>query len=165
MKAKVLVKSIESRETLSKVKLTSEEIKTYKIKKTEAIQKRFKELNITLIEDDADVERYTKKTKAKKELKKSTVQETYELWLQQNTIKEIAVLRKLSLQTIGGHIAKLIASRTIAISNVLPEDKIQELAEAFKEYNEESLTPLKEKTGNQFTWDELKWFKASLEVN
>jgi len=165
MKAKLLVNTIASRETLSKEKLTSEEIKTYKIKKTEAIQKRFKELNITLIEDDADVERYTKKTKAKKELKKSTVQETYELWLQQNTIKEIAVLRKLSLQTIGGHIAKLIASRTIAISNVLPEDKIQELAEAFKEYNEESLTPLKEKTGNQFTWDELKWFKASLEVN
>lgn len=163
MKAKLLVKTIVSRETISKNSLTSEEIKTYKIKKLEALQKQFKELNVTLIEDDADLERYTKKTKTKKEPKKATVQVTYELWLEQNTLKEIAVLRKLSAQTIGGHIAKLIASGTISISAVLPEDKIQALAQAFKGYKEESLSPMKEKTGDQFTWDELKWFKASLE--
>ena len=86
------------------------------------------------------------------------------MWLEQNTIKEIAVIRKLSAQTIGGHIAKLIESGTINISVILPEDKIQELAVVFKGYTEESLTPLKEKVGNKFTWDELKWFKASLGV-
>ncbi len=164
MKAKLLVKTIASRETISKENLTSNEIKTYKINKLETIQSQFKALNITLIEDDADIERYTKKSKTKKEPKKSTVQETYELWLAQNTIKEIATLRKLSAQTIGGHIAKLIESETINISAVLPEDRIQELAEIFKGYKEETLTPLKEQVGNKFTWDELKWFKASLGV-
>ncbi|WP_300567124.1 helix-turn-helix domain-containing protein, partial [Flavobacterium sp.] len=162
MKAKLLVKTIASRETISKENLTSNEIRTYKINKLESIQKDFKALNITLIEDDADIERYTKKSKVKKEPKKSTVQETYELWLAQNTIKEIATIRKLSAQTIGGHIAKLIESQTIAITAVLPEDKIQELATVFKGFKEESLTPLKEQVGNKFTWDELKWFKASL---
>jgi len=162
MKAKLLVKTIVSRETISKENLTSEEIKTYKIKKLEAIQKQFKEVNISLIEDESDIERYTKKNK--KEPKKSTVQVTYELWLEKNTIKEIANLRKLSAQTIGGHIAKLIEDGTIAISAVLPEDKIEELAQAFKGYKEESLTPLKEKVGDQFTWAELKWFKASLDA-
>jgi uncharacterized protein YpbB len=162
MKAKLLVKTIALRETISRENLTSEEIKNYKVRKLEAIQKQFKELNISLIEDDADIERYTKKTKTKKESKKSTVQLTYELWLEKNTIKEIASMRKLSAQTIGGHIAKLIEDGTIAISAVLPDDKIEELAQAFKGYKEESLTPLKEKSGDQFTWDELKWFKASL---
>ncbi|MES2812354.1 MAG: helix-turn-helix domain-containing protein [Bacteroidota bacterium] len=165
MKAKLLVKTIASRETISKENLTSEEIKTYKIKKSEAIQQQFKALNITLIDDDADIERYTKKTKVKKVAKKSTVQETYELWLEQNTIKEIAAMRKLSAQTIGGHMAKLISSGAIPITAVLPEDKIEELAQAFKGYKEESLTPLKEKVGTKFTWDELKWFKASLEID
>ena len=164
MKAKLLVKTIASRETISKEKLISEEIKSYKIKKLETIQKQFKELNITLIEDEAAVERYTRKSKTKKAPKKSTVLETYELWLEKNTLKEIAILRKLSEQTIGGHIAKLIQSETIPVSAVLPEDKIQELAQAFKGYSEQSLTPLKEKVGNQFTWEELKWFKASLDV-
>ncbi|RXR20977.1 helicase [Flavobacterium amnicola] len=162
MKAKLLVKTIASRETISRENLTSEDIKNYKIRKLETIQKQFKELNISLIEDDANIERYTKKIKTKKEPKKSTVQLTYELWLEKNTIKEIASMRKLSAQTIGGHIAKLIEDGTIAISAVLPDDKIEELAQAFKGYKEESLTPLKEKSGDQFTWDELKWFKASL---
>lgn len=165
MKAKLLVKTIATRETISKENLTSAEIKNYKTDKLEAIRQEFKKLNITLIEDAADIERYTKKSKVKKEPKKSTVQETYELWLEQNTIKEIAAIRKLSAQTIGGHIAKLIESGTINISVILPEDKIQELAVVFKGYTEESLTPLKEKVGNKFTWDELKWFKASLVVN
>ena len=109
------------------------------------------------------MERYTsKKTSKAKEPKKSTVQETYELWQQNNSIKEIAAIRKLTPQTIGGHFAKLIEAGTIAISAILPEDKIHELAQAFEGYTEDSLNPLKEKYGDKFTWDELKMFRASL---
>ncbi len=163
MKTKLLIQTIASGEAISKEKLTSEEIKYYKIRKLERIQEDFKKVNVTLIEDDEDVERYTsKKTSKAKEPKKSTVQETYELWQQNNSIKEIAAIRKLTPQTIGGHFAKLIEAGTIAISAVLPEDKIQELAQAFEGYTEDSLNPLKEKYGDRFTWDELKMFRASL---
>lgn len=55
--------------------------------------------------------------------------------------------------------------QAIKLHEVLPEDKIQELSEAFKGYQEESLTPLKEKYGDQFTWDELRMFKASVAPN
>ena len=58
-----------------------------------------------------------------------------------------------------------IEAGTIHISAILPEDKMQELAQVFKGYKEESLTPLKEIVGSKFTWDELKWFKAILEIN
>ena len=162
MKAKLLIETIVSGETISKENLSSEEIKQYKIRKVEAIRTEFKKVNVTLIEDEIDLERYTKNKKTKKEPKKSTVQETYELWLEMGSIKEIAGIRKLTSQTIGSHIAKLIESGTIVITAVLPEDKLLELENAFKGYNEETLNGLKEQHGDKFTWDELKMFKASL---
>ncbi|MFV8374249.1 helix-turn-helix domain-containing protein [Flavobacterium sp. LB1P71] len=163
MKAKLLIETVVAGETISKEKLTSSEIKNYISRKTEAIQNQFKKLNITLIDDDKDIERYTSKKKSdKKETKKSTVQETYELWLEKNSVAEIAAIRKLTIQTIDGHLVRLIQAGTIAITDVLPEDKLRELAEAFRGYKEESLNNLKEQVGEKFTWDELKMFKASL---
>ena len=165
MKAKLLIETVVSGETISKENLSSEEIKQYKIRKVEAIRTEFKNVNVTLIEDEVDLERYTKNKKTKKEPKKSTVQETYELWIEKNTIKEIAAIRKLTSQTIGSHIAKLIESGTVSINSVLPEDKILDLANAFKGYKEETLNGLKEQYAEKFTWDELKMFKASLNLN
>ncbi|WP_035668955.1 helix-turn-helix domain-containing protein [Flavobacterium sp. 83] len=163
MKAKLLIETVVAGETISKEKLTSSEIKNYISRKTEAIQNQFKKLNITLIDDDKDIERYTSKKKSDtKEPKKSTVQETYELWLEKNSVAEIAAIRKLTIQTIDGHLVRLIQAGTIAIKDVLPEDKLRELAEAFRGYKEESLNNLKEQVGEKFTWDELKMFKASL---
>lgn len=162
MKAKLLIETVVNGDTISKEKLSSDEIKYYKINKLKTIQEDFKSVNVTLIEDEIDLERYTKTKKTTKEPKKSTVQETYELWLEKNTIKEIAAIRKLTSQTIGSHIAKLIESGTISITSVLPEDKILELEKAFKGYKEETLNGLKEQYGEKFTWDELKMFKASL---
>jgi uncharacterized protein YpbB len=146
--------------------LTTYEIKFYKVNKLERIQEDFKKVNITLIDDEQDIERYASKKRAKtKEPKKSTVQETYELWKENNSIKEIAEIRKLTQQTISGHLAKLIEAKTIAISAILPEDKIHELAKAFEGYTEDSLNNLKEKYGDTFTWDELKLFKASMNAS
>ena len=163
LKAKKLIETVVSGESISKENLTSSEIKNYKINKIERLREDFKKANITLIEDDADAQRYTSKKKEKsKEPKKATTEETYELWLQNNSIQEIAELRKLTPQTISGHLAKLIEAGKIQLTDVLPEDKIQELSEAFSGYTEASLIPLKDKFGDKFSWDELKMFKASL---
>jgi len=162
MKAKLLIETVVAGETISKERLTSEPIKKYIRHKTESIQAQFKEVNVTLVEDEADVERYTKKKKAPKAPKKSTVQETYELWLEKNTIQEIAAIRKFTEETILGHLTKLIIEKVISINEVLPDDKIQELTEAFYGYKEESISPLKEKYGDKFSWEELRMFKASL---
>ena len=161
MKAKLLIETIVNGETISKEKLTSDEIKYYRINKLKVISEEFKKVNVTLIEDEVDLDRYEKKKKTK-EPKKSTVQETYDLWIQKNTIKEIAAIRKLTENTITGHITKLIESETVSLSDVLPEDKIQELAEAFKGFKGDSVAELKEKHGEKFTWEELKMYKASL---
>ncbi|MBF6608701.1 MAG: helix-turn-helix domain-containing protein [Flavobacterium sp.] len=104
------------------------------------------------------------KVKKSKEPKKSTVQLTYEMWQKEMSIKEIAAERKLTTQTICNHIAKLIQSNNIAISDVLPADKIANLQEAFDGYDADSLNGLKEKYGDEFTWNELKLYKASLTI-
>jgi len=162
MKAKLLIETVAAGETISKEKLTSDLIKKYISHKTKAIEAQFKEVNVTLIEDQADVERYTKKKKALKVPKKSTIQETYELWLEKNTIKEIAAIRKFTEETILSHLTKLIIEKVISINDILPEDKIVELSDAFYGYKEESISPLKEKYGDKFSWEELRMFKASL---
>ena len=165
MKAKVLIQTIAAGQEISKENINTATIRNYKSNKVEAIQTEFKAQNVTLIEDEYDVERYTSKKAAKiKEPKKSTFLVTYELWQEKNTIAEIANIRKLTKQTICTHLAKLIEIKAVTISEVLPEDKLRALAQAFEGYEEESLNPLKEKYGDTFTWDELKLFRASLNV-
>lgn len=163
LKAKKLMDVLVSGDEISKENLNSFEVRNYRNDRIESVRSAFREQNVTLIEDEADVERYTSK-KAKKEPKKNTILITFELWQQKNSIKEIAELRKLTAQTIATHIAKLIQIKAIAISEVFPQDKIEALAEAFKDYHEDSLNGLKEQYGNRFTWDELKIFKASLAI-
>lgn len=162
MKAKLLIETVVAGETISKEKLTSSEIKSYISRKTEAIQNQFKKLNITLIDDDKDVERYTAKKAKTAVTKKSTVQETYELWVEKKSIAEIATIRVLTKQTIYGHFVKLIQTKAVAISEVIPQNRLEDLAAAFAGYREESLNALMEKHGQKFSWEEARMYKASL---
>lgn len=161
MKAKLLIDTVAKGEPISKEKLVDETLKNYRSNVLEKVKQEFKKIHKVLIEDEHEVSRYESKKKEKVP-KKSTVLETHELWLQKNTIKEIAALRKLTPQTISSHLAKLIESNAISLYDVLPEDKIKELEKAFYGYKESSLQGLKEQYGDQFSWDELKWYKASL---
>ena len=163
MKAVLVIKNIASGETISKENLTSDTIKNYKINKLELVRSEFKKQKINLIDDEADENRYSKKTKSQKESKKATTAITLELWQAKNSLEDIAILRKFSRQTIISHIVKLIETGDISIHEILSEDKIKELEKAFENYHELALNPLKEKYGDQFTWDELKMFKAFIQ--
>jgi phosphoribosylformylglycinamidine (FGAM) synthase PurS component len=165
MKAKLLINTVVNGETISKEKLTSPEIKQYKTAMVERVNEDFKKANITLIDDEKDIERYAPKKSTTKEPKKSTVQETYELWVEKKTVQEIATIRKFTQETILSHLTKLIQSKTITIDEVFPADKLLALTEAFAGYKEESVSPLKEKYGDTFSWEELRMFKASLNIH
>ena len=164
MKAKLLIETVVAGETISKEKLTSPDIKLYVSRKVAAIQSTFKKVNANLIDDDLDEERYLPKKKTKSPTKKTTVEETYDLWKQNNSIAEIASIRVLTKQTIYGHFVKLIQSEKVAIEDIIPSDKLDELAAAFKDYKEESLNALMEKHGDKFSWEEARMFKASLNI-
>lgn len=162
MKAQKLIVVVLSGQLISKDNLTSYEIKTYKGTILQSVKEDFKQQRGTLVEDNIDENRYSNTKKEKKILKKNTFEETHEMWLENNSIEAIAVARKLTKQTISGHIAKLIEAGKVDIKDVLPSLLLEKLEKAFYGYAEESLNPLKEKHGSEFTWDELKIFKASL---
>ncbi len=104
----------------------------------------------------------SKDDKPKKE-KRSTYDITLQLWKKGKTVAEIAKDRTLSQATIYSHIAKCIEQDKIAITEVLPEETINELNTIFKE-NEEltTLKSLYEKTEERYSWDELRLFRAYL---
>ena len=165
MKAKKLIEIVIDEKTISKQNLNSDEIKTYKTKKLERVFEDYKRNNVSLIEDKENLSLYEpKKKKSDKPPKKPTSQITYELWVEKNSIAEIANIRKLTEGTILSHFTKLIQDKAVTINDVLPEDKIEELQKLFYGYKEESLTPLKEQVGDAFLWEELRMFKASLNV-
>ena len=162
-KAKLLTNIIVEGKEISKENLVSDDINTYKINKLVVVSERFKTLNIDLLEEDEEVSYYSDSKKKKtKEPKKSTIEDTLELWKQNLSIYEIAKQRKLTPQTIYNHFAKLIAMEVVQLSDILPEDKIADLKAAFKDFRGESLGELKEIHGDKFSWDELRLFKASL---
>ena len=104
----------------------------------------------------------SKDDKPKKE-KRSTYDITLQLWKEGKTVTEIAKERTLSQATIYSHIAKCIEQDKIAITEVLPEETINELNTIFKENEELStLKSLYEKTEERYSWDELRLFRAYL---
>jgi hypothetical protein len=165
MKAQKLIVVVLSGQSISRDNLTSFEIKTYKGTILQAVKEDFKQQRGTLVEDEVDENRYSNTKKEKKILKKNTFEETYELWLEHNSIEAIAIARKLTKQTIAGHVAKLIEAGKIEITAVLPSLLLEKLEKAFIGYNEDSLNPLKEKYGAEFSWDELKMYKAYQSIN
>jgi hypothetical protein len=162
-KAQLLTNAIVEGKEISKANLISEDSSTYKINKLVVVAERYRTSNAALVEDDEDVSYYSDSKKKKtKEPKKSTIEETLELWKQNVSIYEIAKQRKLTPQTIYNHFTKLIQMEIVQLSDILPEDKISDLKAAFKEFEGESLGELKEIHGDKFSWDELRLYKASL---
>jgi uncharacterized protein YpbB len=144
--------------------MSSDEMKFYKINKIASLSEKFKEIDGFVAKDHSET--FSKKTKDKKEKstepKKTTIEITLELWKQNLSVEEIAAKRKLTVGSIYSHFTKLIQMEALAISDIMSDEKIAALEEAFKGYNNEGLGVLKEKHGNQFSWEELRLFKVSL---
>ena len=115
-------------------------------------------------EDEIVKAKKSPKSKADKEPKKSTYEVTLEVIREKKSLSEIAASRVMSEGTIIGHFVKLIKMGELQLEEVMTTDRMSELADIFEGYAELSLTPLKEKVGEAFTWDELKLYRASLEV-
>ncbi len=163
LKAKKIVEVVMAGEEITRDSLITPQIQGYKTGKLEAIREIMK-LNPTTIieEEEEEYERYPVKKKKAADTKKSTLEETFELWQQKLSIKEISERRRLTETTILSHFASLIQTGKAKVSDVLSEEKIAALKEAFKDFDGESLKGLKDKYGDTFTWGELRIFKAGL---
>ena len=87
-KAKLLTSIITQGKKITKENLTSQDIATYKINKLVTVSERFRKEFSTLIEEEEAYTYYEEKPKKKKTKapKKSTIEETLELWNQNVSI-------------------------------------------------------------------------------
>ena len=100
------------------------------------------------------------KKKEKKE-KISTYALTLELWKQKKNVAEIAAERKLTESTVYGHLTKYIGEGAISIEEVLSAEKLQHFQQALPTITqEETLNELRARVGEEYSFGEIKLFRA-----
>ena len=93
--------------------------------------------------------------------KTSTFQETMELYKQNLTIEEIAQKRGLAPSTIASHFEKLILSgEEIPIDKFVDIDKQEHIMKVLSILDGEKLLPIKEKLGDDYTYEEIRLVRA-----
>lgn len=98
-----------------------------------------------------------------KQPRSPTVQMTLELYKQHLTIQEIAQKRNLALSTVISHLEKLILDgEDISVDSMVATEKQQHIQQAFKELGMEVLSPVKEKLGNDYTYEEIRMVRAKI---
>ncbi len=97
-----------------------------------------------------------------KTMKTSTLQETLELYKQNLTIEEIAQKRNLAIGTIASHIEKLILSgEEISIDKFVDIYRQEHIIRAMSILGIERLAPIKEKLGDDYSYEEIRLVMAS----
>lgn len=168
-RAKLLLENVHNGKEITKESSYNNEILNYKLTKIALIKQEMRQnpslmdLHATFEETETVVLKTANASKdTGSKTRKSTTEVTLEMIQSNRSIEEIASMRKVSPGTIMSHVTKLIKQELLALDEILSPEKIAALEAAFEGYEEESLTPLKEKYGDAFTWDELKLYRASL---
>ena len=171
---KNLFHAIVSGKEITKNDLMTSDIQEYRRSKLIKIQDELitnkNTIDFDIIKDDDErsvnkILQVKKEKKGPKEVKIPTHLITKELFKAGKTVEEIAAERVLTTNTIETHLAKLIVSKEIDVSEVMAEEKLQELKTFFKangKLNEISLMEMKDKAGDTFSWGELRIFRATL---
>src|SRR5690554_3388279 len=162
-KTKLMVQAIAAQQPFSKDHLKSDSISEYKINHLVKISEIIRKHALNFGEEDYE-EVYYDKPKKQKTQKTPTIDITLALWKDKKSVEEIAAERKLTANTIYGHLAKLIAKRSITLADVLPSDRIAELYELFSNNPNKTSGELREISDNEFSWEELRLYRATLDL-
>lgn len=164
-KTQLLIQAVRNGRPIDKSVVMSIEVRNYKRSKVEMVKREMQESNSTFDFDTNFVQLETKtekKAKSKKKKKGSTYDTTLGMLKDGMTIEQIANERQLSKGTISTHCARLIKLEKIDLSDVMDSDKRNALSDLFDAYDGGSMTGLKELAGDDFSWDELRLYQASL---
>lgn len=154
IKTKKIVDCFVHDKAFTKESLDFQDAKTYKLNHLTKIKELIREQSITFEYTDR-VEEPTRVMS-----KNSTVDKTFELWIKQKNIRAIAEERKLTVQTIYNHIAKLIGEQKIDITEIIPQNKLFVLKQLFESHSDATLTEIKAEAEDSISWEELRVYKA-----
>lgn len=129
-----------------------------------------KDINKTEIQNTLDVEwRKSESTttpiveKKKKATKGDSVLVTFDLYKQGLNIDEIAQSRSLKKQTIYSHMNELIANSEINLEDIMSLDRIQPIKDCIKINNKKTLTEIKDILGDDYSFEEIRLVKTSMQ--
>lgn len=167
-KARLLTEAVAAGREITKETIWSEELQHYKLAKIATIKQEMREKPSLLDpvggEDDfidvVELAKRQRKPKEKKE-KKTTYDQTLELFREGMSMEQIASSRQLSMNTINTHFVNLIRQEKVELNEVVAPERIRQLAEYFEGMGTTSLSQLKEQLGDKVTWEELKLYQAS----
>lgn len=98
-----------------------------------------------------------------KQPKTSTVQTTLDLYKQRLTMREIAQKRDMAVSTIASHLEKLILDgEDISVDSLVEPEKQQRIMQTLKEMGMQTLTPIKEKLGDGYSYEEIRLVRAKM---
>jgi hypothetical protein len=106
--------------------------------------------------------RISEKTPKRKRKEKSdtvpsdTKSESFRLYKEGKSVLEISKERKLTVQTIEGHLAYYVRNGSIKIDDLISSDKLALIVPALKEFNGNSITPIKEQLGDTIGFGEIR---------
>ncbi len=96
------------------------------------------------------------KEKSIKEEKTPSKMITFNLWKSHKSIQEIAEERALAISTIEGHMAELVGSSHINISELLDSQKIDSIGKILKQSKEMNLADVKRKLPDEISFYEIR---------
>ena len=101
-----------------------------------------------------------------KQPRSSTILTTLELCKENLSIGEMAKRRGLSVTTIVSHLEKLIindgAGEAISVDCFVSPEKQERIKQAYKELGTYLLTPVKERLGEEYSYEELRLIRATM---
>lgn len=98
----------------------------------------------------------SRKKKKPREKRSDTRLETLRLFRKGMSIEDIATHRDLRSTTIANHLATLVSTGDVELTELVPQEKATEINKVFDELHTEMLTPVKNLLGDQFAFFELK---------
>lgn len=97
--------------------------------------------------------------------KVSTVVESMQLYRQGLSVAEIAKKRGLTEETIHEHLIQaFMHGESIAVDSIVPLAKQQTIMQAFHTYGFDRLAPIKSNLGDDYSYSDLRWVKAKMQL-
>ena len=102
------------------------------------------------------VETITEK-KIQKKIKEDTKKISYDLFKEGKTIAQIAEERKLSINTIEGHLAYYVGTGEIPVNKFVSREITDLIASHFEGNDDLKMGPVKEKLGDKVSWSDIRF--------
>ncbi len=101
-------------------------------------------------------EKEKKEDRPATEPKADTKKETFVLYKEGKSLKEIAEQRKLSPQTIEGHLAYFVEQGMISVEELVTREKLVLIEPALEDYDGKTLSSVKTKLSDDISYGEIK---------